>query len=125
MKMEFDEVVKLLAEQGFEDHLGLDESFKLHYGGERVGRLWSDEFVLVKEYPGISGVDYADADKTFVKYRDLEAKEKILAAIRTLKESHLKYEQKIRNDRVKNVQMYFDLRNTKKVIDDITLEVQL
>ena len=48
-----------------------------------------------------------------------EAKEKMVAAIRTLKESYRKYEQKIRDGKVSAIRMYFDLRKTKKNIDDI------
>ena len=105
MKMLLYEVSKLLNDQGF-----YRRGIEVQYYGETVGRQWHDELVLVKEHPGISRRDYENADKTFVKYKDPEAKEKILAAICTVKESYRKYEQKMRDDRVKVVRDYFDER---------------
>ena len=105
MKMLLYEVSKLLAEQGFEL-----QGIEVQYCGERVGRRWHDELVLLKEHEGISGQDYEHAIKTFVKYRDPEAREKITAAIRTLKESYRKYEQKMRNDKISAIEQYFDER---------------
>lgn len=120
MKILLAEVSKLLDDEGFER-----QGIKVQYNGERVGREWHDELVLVNEYPSISYKDYESADKTSVKYKDKEAKEKIVAAIRTLKESYRKYEQKMRNDKVSAIKMYFDLRKTQKLIDGIPLETQL
>ena len=120
MKMLLAEVSKLLDDEGFER-----QGIEVQYNGERVGREWHDELVLVNEYPRISLMDYESADKTSVKYKDKEAKEKMVAAIRTLKESYRKYEQKIRDGKVSAIRMYFDLRKTKKKIDDIALEIQL
>ncbi len=114
------EVSNLLDDEGF-----YRRGIEVQYCGERVGRQWHDELVLVKEYPGITYKYYENAEKTSVKYKDKEAKEKIVAAIRTLKESHRKYEQKIRDDKVDAVKRYFDLRKTQKTINDIPLKVQL
>ena len=105
MKMLLYEVSNLLAEHSF-DRRGIE----VQYCGERVGRQWHDELVLLKEHEGISGQDYEHAIKTFVKYRDPEAREKITAAIRTLKESYRKYEQKMRNDKISAIEQYFDER---------------
>ena len=120
MKMLLAEVSKLLDAEGFER-----QGIEVQYNGERVGREWHDELVLVNEYPGITFKFYENARKTSVKYKDKEAKEKMVAAIRTLKESYRKYEQKMRDDKVSAIRLYFDLRKTKKKIDDIALEVQL
>lgn len=103
MKILLAEVSKLLDEQGFER-----QGIEVQYCGERVGREWHDELVLVNEHLGISCKDYESADKTSVKYKDPEAKEKMVAAIRTLKESYRKYEQKIRDGKVDVVRRYFD-----------------
>jgi len=109
MKIKLFEVSKLLDEAGFER-----KGIEVDYLGERVGRQWHDELVLFDEHPRISLKDYENADKTFVKYKDKEAKEKIIAAIRTLKESHREYEQKIRSDKVSAIKMYFDLRKERQ-----------
>lgn len=114
MKMLLAEVSKLLDDDGFER-----QGIEVKYNGERVGIEWHDELVLVNEFTRISYNDYESADKTSVKYKDKEAKEKMVAAIRTLKESYRKYEQKIRDGKVSAIRMYFDLRKTKKNIDDI------
>lgn len=105
MKMLLAEVSKLLDDEGFER-----QGIEVQYNGERVGREWHDELVLVDEYPRMSCKDYESADKTSVKYKDKEAEEKITAAIRTLKESYRKYEQKMRDDKVSAIQLYFDER---------------
>lgn len=118
MKMLLYEVSMLLNEEGFEC-----KGIEVNYNGERVGSEWHDEFYILKKHPGISGEDYEHAIKTFIKYKDPEAKEKIVAAIRTLKESYRKYEQKLREDKVREIKMYFDVRRTQKVIKEITLEV--
>ena len=120
MKMLLFEVSNLLDDEGF-----CRRGIEVQYCGESVGRQWHDELVLVKEYPGISRMDYESADKTSVKYKDEEAEEKIVAAIRTLEESHRKYERKIRDDRVKVVKRYFDLRKTEQMIKDIPQEIPL
>ena len=108
MKMLLGEVSKLLDEEGFER-----QGIEVQYNGERVGREWHDELVLVDEYPRMSCKDYESADKTSVKYKDKEAEEKITAAIRTLKESYRKYEQKLRNDKVSAVRDYFGERKRR------------
>lgn len=108
MKMLLAEVSKLLDEEGFEC-----QGIEVQYNGERVGREWHDELVLVDECPRMSCKDYESADKTSVKYKDPEAKEKITAAIRTLKESYRKYEQKLRNDKVSAVRDYFGERKRR------------
>ena len=99
------EVSKLLAEQGF-----YCRGVEVQYCGERVGSRWHDELVLLKEHEGISGQDYEHAIKTFVKYRDSEAREKITAAISKLKESYREYEQKMRDSKVSAIRMYFEER---------------
>lgn len=120
MKILLSEVSKMLDEQGFER-----QGVEVQYYGERVGRQWHDELVLVNEYPGITFKFYENARKTSIPYKDPEAKEKITAAIRTLKESHREYEQKMRNDKVSAIKMYFDLRKTQKLVDGIPLETPL
>ena len=120
MKILLKEVTELLDEEGFELR-----GIEVYYCGERVGRQRHDQLVLVKEHPGISCKNYWNADKTFVKYKDPEAREKIVAAIRTFKESYRKYEQKIRAHKVSVVQLYFDLRKTQKMINDIPVEASL
>lgn len=120
MKILLKDVTKLLDEEGFER-----KGIEVDYLGERVGRQWHDELVLVKEFPGITFQWYENAEKTSVKYKDPEAREKIVAAIRTLKESHRKYEQKIRDSKVSAIKMYFDLRKTQKVVNDIPVEAAL
>ena len=114
------EVSELLDDEGFER-----QGIEVQYCGERVGRQWHDELVLVNEYPGITYKYYENAAKTSVKYKDKEAKEKMVAAIRTLKESHRKYEQKIRDDKVSAIKLYFDLRKTQKMVKDIPQEIPL
>ena len=99
---------KLLDEEGFER-----QGIEVQYNGERVGREWHDELVLLDEYPGITFKFYENARKTSVKYKDNEAEEKITAAIRTLKESYRKYEQKIRDDKVRTVREYFGERTRR------------
>ena len=120
MKTTIDQVSKLLNEQGFEC-----KGVEIQYYGERVGRQWNDELVLVNEYPGITFKYYENARKTCIPYKDPEAKEKITEAIRTIKKSHRKYEQKLRDEKVNAVKMYFDLRKTQQTINDIPMEVQL
>ena len=120
MKIRLAEVTKMLDDEGFER-----KGIEVDYLGERVGREWHDELVLVKEFPGITFKWYEDAEKTSVKYKDPEAREKIVAAIRTLKESHQEYEKKIRSDKVSAIKMYFDLRKTQKTINDIPVEAEL
>jgi hypothetical protein len=107
----------MLDDEGFERR-----GIKVSYCGAEVGKHWHNELELVNEYPGISCKSYENADKTVVKYKDKEAEEKITAAIRTLKESYRKYEQKMRDDKVSAVKRYFDLRKTQKMINDIPLE---
>ena len=120
MKIRLFEVSKMLDEEGFER-----KGIEVDYLGEQVGREWHDQLVLIKEHPGISGKDYENANKTFVMYKDKDARERIVAAIHTLKESYRKYEQKIRDNKVSAIKMYFDLRKTQKTVNDISVEAQL
>lgn len=113
MKMLLSEVSKMLDEQGFEV-----QGVEVQYYGERVGRQWHDELVLVNEYPGITFKFYENARKTIIPYKDKEAKEKITAAIRTLKESHREYEQKIRDGKVSAIRMYFDKRKERQEMQE-------
>ena len=99
-----------------------DLHLEIWYHGEKVGYLWSDNLSLIRVYLGIPYERYSSVLKTFVKYKDPDASEKIVAAIHELKDSYRKSEQTIRDAKVKSVKLYFDTRKLQKIVNDIPTE---
>lgn len=84
---------------------------EITYNGERVGTLYDDEIFLAVEFPNIRNKSYRDTNKQgAVKLSSRTARSDLEYCIQVLLKAQAAFEEKIRNERVKNVKRYFDIR---------------
>lgn len=90
---------------------GLDSYGEITYNGERVGTLYEDEVYIASEFPHLRDNSYKDTKKQgAVKLSSRTARSDLEYCIQVLFKSPAAFEKEIRNERVKNVERYFDFR---------------
>lgn len=90
---------------------GLDSYGEITYNGERVGTLYDDEIFIAVEFPNILNKSYRDTKKQgSVKLSSRTARSDLEYCIQVLLKSPAAFEEKIRDERVKKVIRYFDIR---------------
>lgn len=106
------DAVMILERNGFRiPNAGLDRFGEITYNGERVGTLYEDEIYIASEFPHLRDNTYADTEKQgAIKLSSRTARSELEYCIQILFKSPAAFEQEIRNERVKNVRRYFDIR---------------
>jgi hypothetical protein len=84
---------------------------EITYNGERVGTLYSDEVYIASEFPHLRDNTYKDTKKQgAVKLSSRTARSDLEYCIQVLFKSPAAFEEEIRDERVKKVRRYFDIR---------------
>ena len=106
------DAVMILDRNGFRiPNAGLDRFGEITYNGERVGTLYADEIYIAREYPHLRNNTYADTEKQgAIRLASRTARSELESSIQVLFESPARFEQELRNERVKKVRRYFDFR---------------
>lgn len=92
---------------------GLDSYGEITYNGERVGTLYEDEVYIASEFPHLRDNSYKDTKKQgAVKLSSRTARSDLEYCIQVLFKSTAAFEDEIRNERVRKVRRYFDLRRS-------------
>lgn len=106
------DAVLILDRNGFRiPNAGLDRFGEITYNGERVGTLYEDEIYIASEFPSLRNNTYADTKKQgSIRLASRTARSELKNAIQLLFESPARFEQELRNERVKNVRHYFNFR---------------
>ena len=106
------DAVMILDRNGFRiPNAGLDRFGEITYNGERVGTLYADEIYIASEFPHLRNNNYADTKKQgAIRLASRTARSDLNYCIQVLFESPARFEEELRNERVKNVKRYFDFR---------------
>lgn len=102
----------ILDKNGFRiPNAGLDRFGEITYNGERVGTLYEDEIYIASEFPHLRNKSYADTNKQgAVKLSSRTARSDLEYCIQVLFKSPAAFEEEIRDERVKKVKRYFNIR---------------
>lgn len=89
----------------------IDHWVEITYNCERVGTLYSEEIYIASEFPHLSDNSYKDTKKQgTVRLYSRTARSDLEYCIQVLLKSPAAFEEKIRDERVKKIIQYFDIR---------------
>lgn len=102
----------ILDKKGFHiPNAGLDRFGEIMYNGERVGTLYEDEIYIASEFPHLRNNSYKDTKKQgAVKLSSRTARSDLEYCIQVLFKSPAAFEQELREEKVKKIRRYFDIR---------------
>ena len=104
-----DEAIELLEKHGIEtNRRGRD--LYLADTGERVGEIFKQYVYLAEFIPSETGMTYGEIRKELTVLDSPSASIRLEMLIRDLRDSKRRYEQKIRDDKIRAIKMYFDIR---------------
>ena len=107
------DAIMILKKNGFliDFDIVRDDVGKITYNGERVGTLYEDEIYIASEFPHLRDNTYEDTEKQgSVRFASRCARSDLEDCIQVLFKSPAALEEEMRDERVKNVRRYFDIR---------------
>ena len=113
------DAVTILERNGFTvpDYF-IDRWVEITYNGERVGTLYLEEIYIASEFPHLRDNSYEDTKKQgAVRLYSRTARSDLEYCIQVLLKSPADFEEKIRDERAKQVRAYFNRR--KNAVNEI------
>ena len=107
------DAIMILKKNGFRIDFDIvrDDVGEIAYNGERVGTLYEDELYIASEFPHLRDNRYADTEKQgAIKLASRTARSDLEDCIQVLFKSPAAFEAEMRDERIKKVRRYFDIR---------------